>query len=133
VKWIVITVVFLVGWEAAWWVLGARPMGPGKLKSLLKAEGERKVQLIDVRTPEEYRWFHIPGAVNRPDLFSHPERLPEESREDHLVFICLSGHRAPVTAFRIKNLGFESVSYLSWGMLAWMLSGGSTVGGSGEQ
>jgi hypothetical protein len=31
----------------------------------------------------------------------------------------------------MKRLGFEQVSYLSWGMLAWMASGGETVAGEG--
>ncbi len=34
---------------------------------------ERKIPLIDVRTPAEYKKFHIPGAVNLP-IFSNEER-----------------------------------------------------------
>lgn len=123
--------VLLVGWEVAWWAAGVRPMLPGKLRVL--QEGGNGVRLIDVRTGREYEWFRIAGAESHPDLLFHPEALLAESRDTHLVVICLSGHRAPIVAFRIKRLGFEKVSYLSWGMLAWVAGGGRTVSGKGER
>jgi rhodanese-related sulfurtransferase len=127
-KLIGLLLVFLVGWEVLWWAMGVRPMGPWALRGLLKSEAP-DLRLIDVRTRGEYRWFHIPGAVSYPELLLHPEELTVEVKERPLVLICLSGHRAPVAAFRLKQLGFKEVSYLSWGMLAWVLSGGETVGG----
>ena len=132
-RWIAVALVAVVGWEFVWWLLGVRPMSPGRLKALLGNEEGRRPRVVDVRTPVEYDWFHIPGAVNHPELLSKPESLSSELKEVHVVFVCLSGHRAPVAAYRLKKLGFEKVSYLSWGMLAWMLSGGGTTGGQGER
>jgi rhodanese-related sulfurtransferase len=106
-------------------------MSPGAVKALLEGEDGRRPQIIDVRTRTEFDWFHIPGAVNHPDLLSNPGAFPSQSQEDHLIFVCFSGHRAPVAAYRLKKLGHANLSYLSWGMLAWMLSGGETVGGKG--
>lgn len=132
-KLIVLVLVFLVGWEAVWWIMGIQPIWPRRMRSLLKSEQGRGLSLIDVRAQGEYRWFHIPGAVNYPDLLRHPEKLSVEAKERPVVLICLSGHRAPVAAFRLKQLGFKKIYYLSWGMLAWLLSGGETVGGQGER
>jgi rhodanese-related sulfurtransferase len=123
--------VFLVGWEAGWWLAGVRPVSPGGLKDMLERREGGRPHLIDVRTAAEFHWLHIPGAVNHPDLLSNPGVFSSQSKEDHLVLVCLSGHRAPVVAYRLKKLGYENLSYLSWGMLAWMLSGGKTVGGEG--
>lgn len=127
---VLVALVMLVGWEPAWWAAGVRPMLPGKLKAL-QGVG-RGVRILDVRTAREYEWLHIAGAESHPDLLWRPEALSAESRDTHLVFICLSGHRAPVAAFRMKRLGFEKVSYLSWGMLAWIVGGGRTETGKGE-
>jgi rhodanese-related sulfurtransferase len=128
-KLIVLVLVFLVGWEVVWWIIGVQPVGPWRMRALLKNEPARDLRLIDVRTQGEYQWFHIPGAVNYPDLLLHPEKLSVEAKERPVVLICVSGHRAPVAGFRLKQLGFKSISYLCWGMLAWLLSGGETVGG----
>jgi rhodanese-related sulfurtransferase len=131
-KWVVAALVLLVGWEVGWWLTGIRPMSPGRLKDLLQGGEEgRRPQVIDVRTSAEFHWLHIPGAVNYPDLLSNPGAFSAKSKGDHLVFVCFSGHRAPVAAYRLKKLGHENLSYLSWGMLAWMLSGGGTAGGGG--
>ncbi len=122
-------VMLLIGWEAAWWAGGVRPMLPGSLKALKEGGSGDSVRIVDVRTRREYEWFHIPGAESRPEALVHPETVMAEPRDAHLVFVCLSGHRAPVAAFRMKKLGFHRVSYVTWGMLAWMLSGGPTVSG----
>lgn len=127
-----VLLVLVIGWETAWWVAGVGPMLPGKLKALQESGGkEGHLHLIDVRTAREYEWFHIPGAESRPEAFLHPESLSELPRGVPLVFICLSGHRAPIAAYRVKQLGFHRVYYLTWGMLAWILTGGPTVSGKG--
>ncbi|MGO9019671.1 MAG: rhodanese-like domain-containing protein [Syntrophobacteraceae bacterium] len=40
-----------------------------------------------------------------------------------MVIVCLSGHRSPLVASRLNKQGFKNVYYLSWGMLAWIVSG----------
>jgi rhodanese-related sulfurtransferase len=45
------------------------------------------------------------------------------------VVICLSGHRSPFVAYRLKQRGFKDVSYLAWGMISWLISGGPTEKG----
>ncbi len=48
---------------------------------------EGKVLLIDVRTPEEYRFSHAPGAVNVP-LRELPARLGMLPKEQPILTYC---------------------------------------------
>lgn len=43
--------------------------------------------LLDVRTPEEYRFSHAPGAVNIP-LRELPDRLDEVPRGRPVITVC---------------------------------------------
>ena len=52
-------------WDAVWWFLGVKPRFPWQLKARLGA-GPSDLVLLDVRTPLEYNWFHLPGAQNVP-------------------------------------------------------------------
>ncbi len=52
-------------WDLVWWVLGVKPRFPWQLKARLGA-GASDLVLLDVRTPLEFNWFHLPGAQNRP-------------------------------------------------------------------
>lgn len=51
--------------------------------------GGKEVLLIDVRTPEEYRKGHIPGAVNIPAerVIDEQAKLPKD-RTTPLIFYC---------------------------------------------
>ena len=116
--------VFVVGWEAWWWIVGVRPIGPLRLRKMLQKSGESRPLLFDVRTAAEFRLFHIEGAENHPGLLLDPCSLGLPDRERPVVVICLSGHRSPIAGFKLKKWRFKNVYYLSWGMLAWMITGG---------
>lgn len=63
--------------------------------------------LLDVRTPEEYRSGHIPGAVNLPLDRLQDLDLPQE----HPVFAyCLSGARSAQACAWMKRQGCEAVN-----------------------
>ncbi len=102
---------------------------PWSLKRALR-ERPHAFQLIDARTPQEYASFHIAGAKNFPMLLMNPKALKGADPEQPVVVICMSGHRSPIAAYRLKNSGFKDVHNLTWGMLGWVLSGGSTVKGA---
>jgi rhodanese-related sulfurtransferase len=133
-------VIAILGWDAFWWLMGVRPIGPWHLKRLLPpsltgspephtAPEPEAPLLVDVRTPAEFAWFHIEGANNYPMVLNDPGTLIDDRRRP-IVVLCLSGHRSPVAAYQLKKHGFQNVSYLSWGMLAWVLSGGSVAKGA---
>ena len=119
---IITIILLLIGWDIAWYFAGVKPMFPWQLKNMAKAHGVKFV-LIDVRTPLEYNWFHIKGAINKPKLLFNIDTMPAISKEDPVIIICMSGHRSPPVAYRLKKQGFKKVYNLTWGMVAWKLSG----------
>lgn len=125
---IFIILAILVLWDVAWWLgFGVSPYSPWELRSAIE-QGESPT-IIDVRTRAEYDFFHIPGAVNVPYPASLAElamAAPDPSRP--VVVICMSGHRSPPVAHQMQQGGYTDVKNLTWGMLAWKLFGGMTVG-----
>jgi len=82
----------------------------------LVADGE--ITVIDVREDWEFAEGHIPGAVLIP-LQSLPERLDEVPRDQPVVVACRSGNRSG-QAFRfLEGEGFDNVSNMTGGMIAW--------------
>lgn len=63
--------------------------------------------LLDVRTPEEFRTGHVPGAVNLP-----MDRLAEGNLpQDRPIFAyCLSGARSAQACAWLKRRGYEAVN-----------------------
>lgn len=119
---LIVIVLFLIAWDFGWYLVGVKPLFPWQLKKLLKGHSNQ-VNLIDVRTPLEYDWFHINDAVNKPELLWDINALPDINKEDPLIVICMSGHRSPLVAYRLKKLGFKQLYNLTWGMLGWKLFG----------
>ena len=126
-------VAFILIWDLAWWLAGVKPIFPGLLKKELSREEEDSPLLVDVRTGFEYKSFRIKGSKHYPDLLFNPEQLSADDLDKPLVIICMSGHRSAVAAYRLKKRGFRNASYLVWGMLAWIASGGPIASGNDEQ
>ena len=110
---------FLV-WDAVWWFLGVKPRLPWQLKARLGA-GASDLVLLDVRTPLEYNWFHLPGAQNVPHLLTDSGKLPPVSPAQEVVVICMTGHRSPLVAYTLKKRGYTRVYNLTGGMVGWKL------------
>jgi rhodanese-related sulfurtransferase len=116
---IAIIVLFLV-WDVVWWILGVKPLFPWQLRKRLNA-GNSPPLLLDVRTPLEYNWFHLPGAQNRADMLLDDSTMPPVAPAQEVVVICMTGHRSPFVAYAIKKRGFPQVYNLTWGMAGWKL------------
>lgn len=81
----------------------------------------KKVQLIDVRTPNEYGSGHIKNAVN-VDFFNAAgfEGYCEKMSKDKPVYLyCRSGARSRGAARKLINMGFEKVVDLKGGYMSW--------------
>ena len=117
---ILVVVIFFIGWDAAWWLLGVKPLFPWQLKRQLDA-GASELLLLDVRTPVEFGWFHLPKARNAPNVLLDDTTLPAASPEQPVVVICMTGHRSPLVAYALKKRGFKQVYNLTWGMLGWQI------------
>jgi rhodanese-related sulfurtransferase len=109
--------VFVV-WDAVWWFLGVKPRFPWQLKARLDA-GPSDLVLLDVRTPLEYNWFHLPGAQNLPHVLSDSGKRPPVAPSQEVVVICMTGHRSPWVAYALKKRGEARVYNLTWGMVGW--------------
>ena len=86
-------------WDAVGWFLGVKPRFPWQLKARLGA-GPSDLIWLDVRTPLEYNYFHLPGAQNVPHLLTGSGKLPPVSPAQEVVVICMTGHRSPLVALR---------------------------------
>ncbi len=66
--------------------------------------------VIDVRSPEEFRCGHLPGAVNIP-LGELRASLPRhvQDKNQALLLHCLSGGRSAIARQQIKGLGYANV------------------------
>ncbi len=114
-------IIFFLVWDMGWWAAGVKPLFPWELQKKLQQE-KGKVILIDVRTPQEYSLFKIPGAQNEPQLLMHPERVASLPKEQTIVLICFTGHRSPVVAYELQKHGFSKVYNLTWGMAGWEIN-----------
>jgi len=76
-----------------------------------------KVQLIDVREPEEFSDWYIPSSINLP-LGTLAGNLEEIDRTEPVVLVCLSGGRADRAASILAAEGFDT-AVLSGGMGSW--------------
>ncbi|MFK8019782.1 MAG: rhodanese-like domain-containing protein [Pseudomonadales bacterium] len=78
--------------------------------------------LLDVRTSEEYdgELGHIDGSLLIPlkELANRVSEL-EQHKDKNIVVVCRSGVRSTTAAAILTGLGFEKVSNLQGGMLAW--------------
>ncbi|MBI5915446.1 MAG: rhodanese-like domain-containing protein [Bacteroidetes bacterium] len=91
-------------------------LSPGDVKNRKQA-GEN-IQVIDVRSPEEFGEKHVPGAVNLPldGLGKATSRL---DRSAVLVTACgKGGGRSATGAETLRKLGFRAV-WLCGGTFGW--------------
>ena len=125
---LIVVMAVIAGWEVFWYFMGVKPLFPWQLKGNLDRM-RRETVLVDVRTRPEYNLLHIQGVSHRPDLVTDPDAYRPGNPEKPVVVICMTGHRSPVVAYRLKKRGIEEVYNLTWGMVGWKLVGGRTEGG----
>ena len=78
------------------------------------------VQLLDVRTPEEFAEGHLEGAINI-DLFSNDFMRDATSilkKEEPIYVYCRSGRRSKTAGTKLARLGYKSIN-LDGGIIAW--------------
>ena len=81
---------------------------------------DKSVQLVDVRTPEEYADGHLHGAANI-DIFNDnflPTALKTLDKSRPVAVYCRSGKRSADAADRLAANGYR-VTNLEGGILAW--------------
>jgi rhodanese-related sulfurtransferase len=89
---------------------------PEEVKRRLAA-GE-KLNIIDVREPDEVAQGQIPGAVNVP-LSEFEERTGDIAHTDEIILVCRSGNRSGRAQQYLASLGIQGLRNMTGGMLAW--------------
>jgi len=79
------------------------------------------LQLVDVRTPIEYRNSHVPGAVNVP-LDDLRKRAGELDPHKKTVLYCGIGYRSYLAYRILKDRGFTDLRHVSGGFRSWSLT-----------
>lgn len=92
-------------------------------------EGERKITLLDVRSPAEYRSGHIPGARLKPLDEIKQRNLADVSagaglHADNPVYLtCQAGIRAEQAAKALRESGLNHLVLVNGGTEAWQKAG----------
>ena len=80
--------------------------------------------ILDVRSPEEYKDGHVPGAINIPhdQLDSRLAEIGSYKNKDVVVY-CTGGGRAGKAAKILNSSGFSKLQHLNGDMSAWLSNG----------
>jgi len=78
------------------------------------------VQLVDVRTPEEYNTSHLKGAQNicvTDNDFK--EKVKSLDKNKPVYVYCKMGGRSAKAAKKLKDMGFTKIYDMDGGILLW--------------
>lgn len=98
------------------WLKRAADIAPDEAARLLR----QGALLVDVRTPEEFRQAHLPGAINLP-LNELTDSIRRHASDPNQVILlhCRSGSRSGVARHQLQRLGYTNVFNLgSYGRAA---------------
>lgn len=84
--------------------------------------------ILDVRQPEEWNEFHVPGSMLIPlgELASRADELP---KDQEIVIVCRSGNRSAQARDILLSTGFIPVTSMAGGLTQWKAAGYPTVSG----
>jgi rhodanese-related sulfurtransferase len=92
--------------------LGIKQISPREL------DQKKGMVLLDVRTDEEYKKGHIPGAVHVP-LADVGDKVKKLKKDKDLVVYCQSGNRSIWAIKRLMGMGYKNLFNLKGGYSAW--------------
>jgi len=86
-----------------------------------RAISSEDVQLVDVRTPNEYRSGNIANSINidffQPTVFA--EKFSRLDKDKPVYIYCRTGARSQKAAARLLEMGFSEVIDLRGGYIQW--------------
>ena len=96
-------------------------ISPEEMQEISQIEG---VQLVDVRTPEEYSEGYIEGFQNI-DFFSNTfsQDIEKLDKSKPVIVYCKSGNRSAKSAKKMQEAGFYKIYDLEGGITKWKLEG----------
>lgn len=107
-------------------------VGPATLETwtaqeVAEACATNRIVVIDVRTPQEYMFEHIEGALLMPLSFFDGNKLPGQG-EKQIVLHCGSGVRSERTARMAIDSGLSTIAHMEGGFAAWKQAGLPYIG-----
>lgn len=118
-----IGIAVISGGMAVWPLLRARAGGP-TLGTLAATQllNDRDVQVIDVRSAEEFAGGSLQHARNIPlaDIAAQAAQLPKDKPA---LVVCKAGSRASMAAVKLRSAGISEVFILAGGLDAWRSAG----------
>lgn len=85
-----------------------------------RLDAGEKLNLVDVRQPEETAEFNIGGiAIPLGNIQSMQTEQIDDLRDEEVIFYCRSGNRSGQAALILEQVGFSNVKNLTGGMLKW--------------
>ena len=79
-------------------------------EAIAMMETESGYILLDVRTPQEFRDRHIPGAINVPNEDIGTGKILELPDKEQLILVyCRSGNRSKQASEKLAALGYTNV------------------------
>ncbi|MDE3185225.1 MAG: rhodanese-like domain-containing protein [Bacteroidota bacterium] len=93
-------------------------ISPEEVKERLD-KGE-KLNLVDVRQPEEIAEYNIGGvALPLGNIQNMQIEDIEDLKNKEVILYCRSGQRSGIAAMILEQMGFSNTKNLTGGMLAW--------------
>jgi rhodanese-related sulfurtransferase len=85
-----------------------------------RLDAGEKLNLVDVRQPEETAEFNIGGiAIPLGSIQNMQTEQIDDLRDEEVIFYCRSGNRSGQAALIMEQLGFSNAKNLTGGMLKW--------------
>ncbi len=95
-------------------------------ESMLKKDST--IQLLDVRTPEEFQEGHLAHAQNmNVEDANFGDKISQLDKNRPVMVYCLKGSRSANAADQLSTIGFLKVYDLQGGIAAWNKAGKSVV------
>lgn len=80
---------------------------------------KENVQLLDVRTAEEFAQAHIPSAINMDvNAENFDEMIKSLDKNKTVALYCRSGRRSKIAAEKVAKAGYRVIE-LNEGILSW--------------
>ena len=137
--WLTLAVIIAVLAGVAWFLLRPKPETPVPIQvpdpgpkltvsTILPEEAKRRMEsgekyvLLDVRTPEEYAKWRIPGSllipIDKPEIFGPAVAKAIPDRDTAIFAFCRSGRRSHTAAEILMGIGYHDVYNLG-GIIDW--------------
>ena len=116
-----ILLVLLSGGALAWPALSRSKFAVSTLQAT-QLLNKGRVQVVDVRTPEEFAAGHLRSAKNMP-LKELAGRLGELDKAHPVLVVCASGVQSAKGAAQLNVAGFADVYSLEGGFTDWQSQG----------